>query len=207
MGDPTWAITAAHLEREPVCSIVQSSATWVVNKIYTKPPENQNCFVIEGQCEFSHWDSMRYDNEPQCMKTYLLTCAPNEYSNEPAHPYSLIRVFVVRVKKRSILGYPICDLWRFRSDCANTQADLNLHKAYISEVTFLGVAAETIGAFQTMNFFRSQYFDNTERVKSLKNWIIWFAELQYQASTASYLRWCNVVLMRRCINVMTIRRC
>ena len=38
-------------------------------------------------------------NEPQCEKTYLLTCAPNEDSDQPARPRSLIRVFVVRMKK------------------------------------------------------------------------------------------------------------
>ena len=29
-------------------------------------------------------------NEPQRQKTYLLTCAPNEDSDHPAHPRSLI---------------------------------------------------------------------------------------------------------------------
>ena len=36
-------------------------------------------------------------NEPQRKKTYQLTCAPNEDSNQPAHPRSLIRVFVVKI--------------------------------------------------------------------------------------------------------------
>ena len=44
--------------------------------------------------------------EPQRKKTYLLACAPNEDSNQPAHPRNLIRVFVVRMKKLCILGYP-----------------------------------------------------------------------------------------------------
>ena len=39
-------------------------------------------------------------------KTYLLKCTPNEDSNQLAHPRSLIRVFVVRMKKLCILGYP-----------------------------------------------------------------------------------------------------
>ena len=46
--------------------------------------------------------------EPQREKTYLVTCGPNEDSNQPAHPRSLIRVFVVRLKKLCILGYPKC---------------------------------------------------------------------------------------------------
>ena len=34
----------------------------------------------------------------QRKKTYLLTCPPNEDSDLPVHPHSLIRVFVVRMK-------------------------------------------------------------------------------------------------------------
>ena len=41
-------------------------------------------------------------------KPYLLTCAPNEDSDQPAHPRSLIRVYVVRMNKLCILGYPKC---------------------------------------------------------------------------------------------------
>ena len=29
----------------------------------------------------------------------LLTCAPNDDSNQPAHPHGLLRVFVVHIKK------------------------------------------------------------------------------------------------------------
>ena len=35
---------------------------------------------------------------------YLLTCAPNEDTDQPAHPRSLIRVFVVRMKKPCFLA-------------------------------------------------------------------------------------------------------
>ena len=38
-----------------------------------------------------------------------------------------------------ILGYPKCAQWRFWSDCANAQADLNLRWAHMSEGTFSGV--------------------------------------------------------------------
>ena len=41
-------------------------------------------------------------------QTYLLTSGPNENSNQPAHPRSLIRVFVVLVERLCILGYPKC---------------------------------------------------------------------------------------------------
>ena len=49
--------------------------------------------------------------------------AHNEDSDQPAHPRSLIRVFIVRMKELCILGYPKCTQWRFWSDCANAQAD------------------------------------------------------------------------------------
>ena len=47
-------------------------------------------------------------NGPEREKTFTLTCARKEDSNKPAHPHSLIRIFVVRMKKICILGYPEC---------------------------------------------------------------------------------------------------
>ena len=44
---------------------------------------------------------------PQREKTYLLTCAPKEASDQPAHQHSLIRVFVVRVRKLWIIAIQI----------------------------------------------------------------------------------------------------
>ena len=52
----------------------------------------------------------------QHQKKNLLTCAHNENSDQPAHPRSLIRVFVVRMMKRCIIGYPKCAQWRFWSE-------------------------------------------------------------------------------------------
>ena len=77
--------------------------------------------------------------EPQLEKTYLLTCAPNEDTNQPAHLCCLIRYFVVRMKKPCILCFPNCAQRRFWSDCANAQSDLNLRWAHISESTFSDV--------------------------------------------------------------------
>ena len=74
-------------------------------------------------------------------KTYLLTCAPNEDSNHPAHARNRIRAFIVRMKKLCILGYPKCAQWRFWSACANAQADLNLRWAHMSACTFSDIAA------------------------------------------------------------------
>ena len=44
-------------------------------------------------------------SEPQREKVYLLPCAPNKDSNQPADPGRLIRVFVVHMKKVCIFGY------------------------------------------------------------------------------------------------------
>ena len=77
----------------------------------------------------------------QSEKTYLLTFAPNEDSNQPAHPRSLIRVFVIRMKIRCTFGYPKCAQWKFWSACANAQADLNFRWAHMSEGTFSYLAA------------------------------------------------------------------
>ena len=66
---------------------------------------------------------------------------PNEDSNQPAHPYRLIRIFVVRLNKLCILADSKCTQWRFRSDCANAQADLNLRWVNMLEGTFSDIAA------------------------------------------------------------------
>ena len=44
--------------------------------------------------------------EPEQHKTNKRTCASNEVSDHPGHLPSLIRVFVVRLKKHWVLGYP-----------------------------------------------------------------------------------------------------
>ena len=36
-------------------------------------------------------------HEPERQKTYLRKCAPNEYSDQPAHSRSLIRIFMGRI--------------------------------------------------------------------------------------------------------------
>ena len=52
-------------------------------------------------------------NEPPRDKTNKMTCAPNEDSDQPGHPPSLIRVFVVRMKKPWVLSYHLsgCPGW------------------------------------------------------------------------------------------------
>ena len=46
--------------------------------------------------------------DPQRWRMYLLKYAPNEDSNQSAHPRRLIWVFVVRMQKLRIFGYPNC---------------------------------------------------------------------------------------------------
>ena len=66
---------------------------------------------------------------------YHLTCASNPDSNQPTHPFNLIRVFVVCVKKNCIISYSKCVHWRFLSVGANARADLNRRSAHMSEDT------------------------------------------------------------------------
>ena len=79
--------------------------------------------------------------DPKHKKTYHLTCASNEESNQPAHPCSLIRVFVVRMKKLWILDYTKCAQWRFWSDCVDAfaQSDQNLHWAKMYQGTYFDI--------------------------------------------------------------------
>ena len=64
-------------------------------------------------------------------KTYKMTCAPIEDSDQPGHPPCLIRVFAVHMKKVGVLSYPFCVQQRLWSDWADAQADLSLHWAYM----------------------------------------------------------------------------
>ena len=49
----------------------------------------------------------------------------------------LVIVFIVHIKKLSIIDYPKCAQWRFWLDCAFAQSDQNLHWAHMSEGTYL----------------------------------------------------------------------
>ena len=55
----------------------------------------------------------------------------------------MTRVFVVRMKNLCIIGYPKRAQWRFWSDCAIAQSDLNLRWAHMSKGTFSNVQAQT----------------------------------------------------------------
>ena len=64
------------------------------------------------------------------------TSASSNDSDQPLYSRCLIRVFVVRMKKLCILGYPKCAQCIFWLDCANAKADLNIRWAHMSEITF-----------------------------------------------------------------------
>ena len=71
--------------------------------------------------------------------------APNENPNKPAHPRSLIRVFVGNVKKLctlTIQNAPSED----SDQTAKTQADLNLRGVIMSKGTFSDVAARVFNS-------------------------------------------------------------
>ena len=83
---------------------------------------NMRVFLVQPECFhiFSHFCIKVY--EPQHEKTYLRTCAPWEDSHQPAHPFSLIRVFFVCMKKLNIPWLsktrPAPSDWRYVLDVA-----------------------------------------------------------------------------------------
>ena len=96
--------------------------------------------------------------EGKKTKTYPLTYAPNEDSYQPVHPRSLISVFVVHMKKLCILDYPKCAQWRFWSDCAKAQVDLDLRWAHMSEHRFSDVVAHIENITKTCLFKYNENF-------------------------------------------------
>ena len=80
------------------------------------------------------WATMR-ENVPSNMYTR------RRLKSACAFARSLIRVRYSHMKKLYILGHPKCVQWRFWSDCAYAQADLNLRCAHMSQSTFSDVEA------------------------------------------------------------------
>ena len=107
---------------------------------------------------------------PKRVKTYLLTFAPNEDSNQSVHPRSLIRVFVIRMKSLCIFG---CPKWAVKigSDCANAQADPNLRLAHMSDATLHDVVAQMI----TLNV--RMYIDTFYNRNAAKTQRLWHANM------------------------------
>ena len=64
-------------------------------------------------------------------------CASSEDSDQSGHPPSLIRVFVVRMKKAWVVSYPLSAQRRLWSDLAVAQSDLSLRWAHTHCVGFV----------------------------------------------------------------------
>ena len=64
-------------------------------------------------------------------------CAPTEYSDQPGHPPSLIRVFAVRMKIAWVISYLLSAQRRLWSDWGDAQADLSLRWAHSHFVSFV----------------------------------------------------------------------
>ena len=79
--------------------------------------------------------------EPPRDKTNKMACATSEDSDQPGHPPSLVRVFAVRMKKASVLSYPLNAQRRLWSDWADAQADLSVRWAHMSFCWFCHEAA------------------------------------------------------------------
>ena len=77
-------------------------------------------------------------------------CVPNEDSDQPGNPPSLIRVFAVRMKKASALRYPFSAQRRLWSDWADAQADLSLRWAHMPFCWFCYEAAHFICTYTTI---------------------------------------------------------
>ena len=84
-----------------------------------------------------YWNVLATTFEPPHDKTNKMACAPSEDSDHPGHPPSLIRVFVVHMKKFWVLSYPLSAQRRLWSDWADGQADLCLRWAHIHFVGFV----------------------------------------------------------------------
>ena len=76
-------------------------------------------------------------NEPPHDKTNKMACAPSEDCAQLGHLPSLIKVFIVRLKKACVLSYPWSAQRRHWSDWADSQADLSLRWAHSHFVCFI----------------------------------------------------------------------
>ena len=95
-----------------------------------------------------------------------MTCAPSEDSDQPRRPPSLIRVFLVHMKKRWVLNYSVSEQRKLRSDWADAQADLSLRWVQRSFCLFCHEAAHMVKHtvpilglfFLVLEFFRYVHY-------------------------------------------------
>ena len=84
--------------------------------------------------DFANYKMISEIYEAQLERMYLLTCAPKDDSNQPAHPNSQISL---RCLHDDTLGYPKMRTMKI----LNAQDDLNPRWAHMSEGTFSDVTA------------------------------------------------------------------
>ena len=85
-----------------------------------------------------HWGLEPFkDNWAATWQNQQNGCASSKDSHQPGHPPSLIRVFVVRMKKAWVLSYPLSTQRRLWSDWVDAQADLSLCWAHSHFVGFV----------------------------------------------------------------------
>ena len=93
---------------------------------------------ILGNLDLKYKSSHLY--EPHREKTYLLTCASNEDSNQP-RIRAVWSESSLSAWRNCIFGFPKCAQWLLWSDCVNAQTDLNIRGAHMFEGAFSRVVA------------------------------------------------------------------
>ena len=130
--------------------------TWKINK---RPLKMTNGPVIEELTRHKWvkaktWaDWSQQNNWATTWQNQQCGCVPNEDSDQPGHPPSLIRVFAVRMKKAWVLSYPLSSQWRLWSDWADAQADLSLRWAHTHFVGFVMRRLNYIGYLMKVKGF------------------------------------------------------
>ena len=94
-------------------------------------------------------------------KNNKMTRVPNEDSDQPGHPPSLIRVVTVYLKKPRVLNYPLIAQQRHWSDWADAQADLSLRWAHRSSCWFCHAAAQMCMQLSMATLARAQQHQQT----------------------------------------------
>ena len=95
------------------------------------------CFCSSSKPVIKRVESCQLKHLSRDMTNQQNECAPSEDSDQPGHPFSLIRVFAARMKKPWVLSYPLSAQRRLCSDCADAQTDLSLRSAHSHFVGFV----------------------------------------------------------------------
>ena len=88
--------------------------------------------------------------DQQRAKTYLLIYAQTK-TQISLRICAVWSVFVLGVMKLCFLGYTKYAQWRFWSDCANAQADLNLRWAHMSDGTLPDISDHIISVWEIVD--------------------------------------------------------